>query len=176
LKIELNRVPAAKDCADPGNKPIVLTGVNRYPLPTSQRENLLVDDPNLALEGFWPIERADAGPFAWSMGHAILHLSGLVPGARYQVMLTFQDTANFGNVSLGPDEAHLKRVVLTPARTAAYPEPLTVSTHGTLELVLQTPTWKPSELFKSDDKRALGVALKLVTLDRFEGTNANERH
>jgi len=176
VKLQLSRVPAAKDCADAGPNPILLTGVTRYPLPTSQRENLHVDDPNLTLEGFWPIERGDVGVFAWSTARASLHLSGLVPGARYHVALTFQDTANFGNISLGPDEAHLKRAELTPARTAAYPEPLTVSAHGTLQLVLQTPTWKPSELFKSDDKRALGVALKLVTLDRFEGTNANERH
>jgi len=87
-------------------------------------------------------------------------------------MLTFRDTAGFGNVDLGPDDQHLAHVVLTPGRTATISDPMTVSHDGTLAIHLKTGTWSPRERFKSEDARKLGLALRLVTLDRMEGANA----
>ena len=172
LKILLRRVPGGPSCHDGGPRPIVLTGVARYPLSTAERLNLRVDAPAVRLSGFWDIEESPAGSFAWSRDRAAVTVSGLTPGIRHKVMLTFRDTAGFGNVDLGPDDAHLGHVVLTPGRTATLPEPLTVAPDGRLEVHLKTPTWRPSDRFGSEDKRPLGLALRLVTLDRVEGASS----
>jgi hypothetical protein len=169
VKLSLQRVKAAEDCPDGGSKPIVVTGVVRYPLATAERQNFRVDEPTVKLEGFWSIEKPPSGAFVWSAGKATVHVSGLKPGVRYRVTLTFRDTANFGNLQLGPDFEHLQKVVITPGRTATFPEPLGVSPAGSLSIGFQTPTWRPSELFGSEDQRSLGLALRLITLDRVDG-------
>ncbi|HEX4334390.1 MAG TPA: hypothetical protein VH062_00675 [Polyangiaceae bacterium] len=171
VKLVLERVPATASCKDAGAKPLVLTGVARYPLETSERLNFRVDAPAVKLDGFWDVEDAPANAFSWTKERAKVTISGLTPGIRHKVMLTFRDTAGFGNVDLGADAEHLERVVLTPGRTATLPGPLTVAHDGTLTIVLKTPTWTPHERFGSDDARALGLALRLVTLDRVEGTS-----
>lgn len=169
VKLAVDRVPAAPDCGDSGTRPIVLLGVTRYPLPTTERKNYAVDNPDLLLEGFWEIEKTPQGPFVWSRGRSSVTISGLPAGARYRVTLTFRDTANFGNIDLGSDPKHLQRALLTPGHTAAFADPLTVSSEGKLKISFETPVWQPSVLFHSEDKRALGVALRLLTLDKVEG-------
>jgi hypothetical protein len=172
LKVVLERVPGAPDCKAPGQKPIVVTGVARYPLATAERLNFRVDEPAVHLEGFWDVEQSPSGSFSWSKERATVTVSGLTPGVRHRVMLTFRDTAGFGNVDLGPDDAHLARVALTPGRTATISDPMTVSHDGTLAIRMKTATWSPHERFKSEDVRMLGLALRLITLDRLEGASA----
>jgi hypothetical protein len=150
----------------------VITGVARYPLATAERLNFRVDEPAVHLDGFWDVEQSPSGSFAWSKERAEIRIRGLTPGARHRVMLTFRDTAGFGDVELGPDDGHLTEVVLTPGRTATMANPVTVSAEGTLSIHLKTGTWSPHERFKSEDTRTLGLALRLVTLDRVEGPAA----
>jgi hypothetical protein len=171
LKLLLRRVPGAPDCHDNG-KPIVLTGVTRYPLSTAERLNFHVDDRSVRLEGFWDIETPPAGSFSWSRERSTITLSGLTPGVRHRVTVTFRDNAGFGNVELGPDANHLEQVVLTPGKTATPREPLMVSQDGTLAIHMKAPTWSPHERFGSEDTRTLGLAVRLITLDRLEGVSA----
>lgn len=171
VKLLLRRVPAQKDCHDGGQKPIVLTGITRYPLSTAERLNLRVDDRNVHLTGFWDIETPPSGAFSWSHERATIGISGLSPGVRHRVTLSFRDTAGFGSFEMGADPDHLKRIELTPGRTATFPEPFTVARDGTLEIAIKTPTWRPHDRFGSEDARTLGLALRLVTLDRQEGVN-----
>ncbi len=172
LKLLLRRVPTATSCPASGGKPIVLTGITRYPLSTAERLNFRIDDPNVHLDGFWAIEAPPSGSFAWSRERSTVTLSDLTPGVRHRMTLTFRDTAGFGNVEVGPDPEHLRRLVITPGRTATYPDPFTVSRDGTLAISMKTPTWRPHERFGSDDPRALGLAVRLVTLDRLEGVSS----
>lgn len=172
LKVSIKRVPATAECKDAGQKPIVLTGVTRYPLATAERLNFRVDDPTVSLEGFWPVEAPPSGSFAWSHDRSRMILSGLTPGVRHRVTVTFRDTAGFGNVDLGPDPEHLEKVVLTPGRTATISNPMTVGPDGTLAISMKTATWRPHDRFGSEDPRALGLAVRLVTLDRLEGVTA----
>lgn len=169
VKLTLRRVPASSDCHDPGGKPIVLVGVTRYPLATAERLNLHLDDRTVALQNFWDIESPPAGSFAWTRDRSSITVSGLSPGARHKVTLSFRDTAGFGNVEFGPDQQHLQRVVITPGRTATLPEPLVVSPEGRLVIEIKSPTWRPHDKLGSEDQRTLGLALRLITLDRVEG-------
>ena len=166
LKLKLAKVPLRPDCRDAGRNSIVLHGVTRYALETAERLNFEVHDPKLTLEGFWDIERPPDGSLAWSTARSTVTVTGLSPRAHYRATLTFRDTANFGNLELGTDHEHLKRLVITPGKTVTLPEPIVASNDGKLSVSLRTPTWRPSDLFGSKDKRALGVALRLVTLDR----------
>lgn len=172
VKLVLRRIPARANCHDSGARPIVLSGVTRYPLSTAERLNFRVDEPNVRLTGFWDIETPSSGPFSWSREKSSILLSGLVPGTKYRVTVSFRDTAGFGNVELGADPAHFTSIVITPGRTATLEEPLAVSRDGTLEISMKTPTWSPHERFGSEDLRALGLAVRLVTLDRIEGAGA----
>ncbi|HEX3594162.1 MAG TPA: hypothetical protein VHU80_03645, partial [Polyangiaceae bacterium] len=172
LKIIVQRAPANPSCHDGGAKPIVLTGVARYPLSTAERLNFRIDAPSVKLSGFWDIEDSPAGTFSWTRDRSVVTLSGLSPGVRQKVTLTFRDTAGFGNVELGPDAEHLEHVVITPGRTATLPAPLPVAHDGTLQIHLKTSTWSPHERFGSEDARALGLALRLVTLDRVESSSS----
>jgi len=177
LKVLLRRVPAKDTCHDSGERPIVITGVTRYPLATAERQNFRVDDRTVRLQGFFDIETPPAGSFVWSRDRSVVTISGLTPGIRHRITLSFRDTAGFGNVEVGPDLDHLQRVVITPGRTATLPEPLTVSRDGQLDIAMKTPTWSPHERFGSEDVRALGLALRLITLDRVEGASPpHERH
>jgi hypothetical protein len=176
LKLVLRRVPGKPDCRDSGERPITITGITRYPLSTSERLNIRVDDPKVRLEGFWEVEAPPAGSFAWSRERSLVSITGLTPGVRHKVTLAFRDTAGFGNVDIGPDQEHLQHVVITPGRTATYPDPLMVLSDGTLTIAIKSPTWRPHERFNSEDPRTLGMALRLVTLDRVEGvTSPHER-
>jgi hypothetical protein len=47
-----------------------------------------------------------------------------------------------------------------------------VSKDGTLDIAMKSPTWRPHERFKSEDPRSLGLAVRLVTLDRQDGISA----
>jgi hypothetical protein len=178
LKLRLQRVAATSgQCPNGGTKPIVITGVTRYPLSTAERLNFHVDDPNVHLEGVWDLETPPGGSFIWSRGTSTISISNLTPGVRHKVTLTLRDTAGFGNLEIGPDGAHLEKVVLTPGKTATLSAPLTVSPGGVLNISFKSETWRPHERFHSEDLRALGVALRLVTLDRVEGvTSPHERH
>jgi len=80
LKLRLERVPASADCPKSGDKPIVITGVTRYPLSTAERLNFRVDDANVHLEGVWDLETPPGGSFIWSRGASTLSISNLTPG------------------------------------------------------------------------------------------------
>jgi hypothetical protein len=168
LRITLKRQPAAPDCVNSGSNPIVLTGVVRYPLATAERQSFPVDHRNVELENFWEVEKPDEGAFVWSRDRSTVAITGLDPGTRYRVTLVLRDAANAGNLNIGPDMKHLERAVITPGRTAACPEPLAVSTDGKLRIAFESAVWSPSVLFHSEDQRALGVALRLITLDKVE--------
>jgi hypothetical protein len=172
VKLLLRRVPALEDCRDVGPKPIVLSGLTRYPLSTAERLNFHVSDPNVSLKGFWEIESPPSGSFAWSHDRATISLRGLTPGVRHRVVVTFRDTAGFGAVELGPDPEHLQKIVITPGRTATISDPLVVSRDGTIDIAMKAPTWKPHERFGSEDPRTLGLAVRLVTLDRVDAINS----
>jgi len=172
IKLLFKRVPALEDCRDSGQRPIVLSGITRYPLSTAERLNFHVNDANVLLKGFWDVEAPPSGSFVWSHERSTISLSGLNPGVRHRVVVTFRDTAGFGAVELGPDHEHLQKVVITPGRTAAIPDPLMVSKDGTLDIAMKAPAWKPRERFGSEDPRTLGLAVRLVTLDRQDGINA----
>jgi hypothetical protein len=176
VKLALRRVPTFDDCRDSGQRPIVLGGITRYPLSTAERLNFRVDDPKVRLKGFWDIESPPSGAFAWSSERSTISLSGLTPGVRHRVVITFRDTAGFGNVEVGPDPEHLQKVVITPGRTATIPEPLVASKDGVLEIAMKSPTWKPRERFGSEDVRTLGLAVRLVTLDRQDSQSAGHEH
>jgi hypothetical protein len=177
LRILLKRVPATPLCQNAGTKPIFLTGLTRYPLPTAERQNFSIDHPNIELENFWDVEKPKEGAFAWSKDRSAVAVGGLAAGTRYRVTLTFRDTANLGNMNIGPDYGHLQHVVITPGRTASSAEPFTVSPDGRLRIAFESAVWRPSVLYNSEDKRALGLALRLVTLDKVEGASglAHER-
>jgi hypothetical protein len=172
VKMVLRRVPATDDCRDSGERPIVISGITRYPLATSERSNLRVDDPTVHLKGFYQVETPPQGSFAWSRDRSLITLSGLTPGARHRVTLSFRDTAGFSSLEIGPDETHMSKVELTPGRTATLAEPLVVSQEGNLDIHMKAPTWSPHERFGSEDPRVLGLALRLITLDRLESANA----
>lgn len=167
LQVRLDRVPHG-GCGDGGKNPIVITGVTRYPLSTAERLNFGVDEKNVRLEGFFPIEAPPSGAFAWSSDRSTIHLVGLTPGVRHRVTLTFRDTAGFGDVEVGSDPARLQKVVLTPGHTATSPDAFVVSRDGTLDISMKTATWRPHDKFGSEDPRTLGLALRLITLDRLE--------
>jgi hypothetical protein len=176
LKLKLAKVPLTPDCRDAGQKPVVIHGVTRYALETAERLNFEVHDPKLTLEGFWDIEKPPDGSFAWSTARSTVTIAGLSPRTRYRVTLSFRDTANFGNLELGADHEHLERLVVTPGKTVTLPQPIAASEDGKVAVSLRTPTWRPSDLFGAKDQRALGVALRLVTLDRIEGVASPAPH
>jgi hypothetical protein len=171
LKLVIRKVQAGDGCPDSA-RPILITGVARYPLQTAERLNFYVFDERVRLEGFWTIEAPPSGSFVWSRDVSTITVSGLTPGTRHQATLTFRDTAGFGNVELGPEPGRLERVVITPGKTATLSEPLVVSEEGTLAITMKTPTWRPSERFDSTDTRALGLAIRLITLDRVDGVSS----
>jgi hypothetical protein len=49
------------------------------------------------------------------------------------------------------------------------PEPFVVSSGGKLAIFIKSPTWRPHDKLGSEDQRTLGLALRLITLDRVEG-------
>jgi hypothetical protein len=167
--LALERVPAAPGCPNAGTRPLFVTGVTRYPLPTAERLNFPVGHPSLTLENFWDVETPPEGAFSWSRGPSTIEVSGLAPGSRHRVTLAFRDTSNFDSVNVGTDAKHLQRVVITPGRTVACPEPVTVTADGKLRVSFETPLWYPRVLFHSEDQRGLGVALRLVIVDKVQG-------
>jgi hypothetical protein len=171
VKITLERTKGSDECGSGGNRPIYVSGITRYPLATSERLNFGVDDPRVALERFFLVESPPSGAFVWSSDRSTITLSGLAPASQHRVTLTFRDTGGFGDLELGPDEGHLQRVLITPGKTATPPEPFVATPEGTLRIALKTATWSPKERFKSEDTRNLGVAIRLITLDRVEGTS-----
>jgi hypothetical protein len=169
LKLLLRRTPANADCRDGGSKPIVITGVTRYASATDERQSYPVDHPEVTLDNFWDMEQTPHGAFAWTRARSSVAVGGLMPGARYHVSLVFRDIVNLSEVSLGPDVDHMRPVPITVfKRTAAFPDPLSVSQDGKLYVSIETPTWRPSKAYGSEDRRALGVALTHVTIDRVE--------
>jgi hypothetical protein len=175
LKLRLRRIAGAPDCSHTAKKPILITGVVRYPFSAVERLTFDVADRRVLLDGFWDIETTPSGPFAWSGGSSTIKLSHLTPGMRHRVTLVLRDTGNFDSLQIGTDPKHLKRVAITPARTASFPEPIGVSPEGTLEIVFKSDRWKPRERFGSEDPRTLGVALRLITLDRVDGAPPPDR-
>jgi hypothetical protein len=168
LRLKKNASPG---CSDAGQKPVVITGLLRYPLPTADRRSVRVDDPRVKLEGFWSLEPHPAGAFVWSRSQSTIHVGDLKPGARYRTTLVFRDTAGVPTVELGTDGEHLQTVRITPAQTAALERPLTASPAGTLTIAMRTATWRPRERFGSEDPRTLGLALRSITLDRVDGAH-----
>lgn len=176
VKLLLHREPAA-GCRDSGRAPIVFTGIALYSAPPAERKDFHLWQESVKLEGFWDIEKHSSGDsFSWSRGNSTVTISSLTPEVRYAVTLTFLDTAGFTDLGLGPDKQHLRTVNITPASTATLPEPITVSAAGTLSFSMQTHTWRPSQRFHSTDQRTLGLALRLVTLDRVGGPSLAQQH
>jgi hypothetical protein len=175
LKLRLRRIAGASDCSDAAKKPILVTGIARYPFSAVERLTFDVADRRVSLEGFWDVETPPSGPFAWSGGSSTIKLSNLTPGVRHRVTLILRDTGNFDSIEMGTDPRHLKRVAITPARTATFPDPVGVSPGGTLEIVFKSGRWKPRERFGSEDPRTLGVALRLITLDRVDGAKPDRQ-
>lgn len=175
IDIALTRVPGADGCTSGGTKPIVITGVTRYPLPTAERLNLGVEDKNVLLEGFWSIEAPPSGAFAWSSDRSRIRVSGLSAGSSYRVTLTFRDAAGFGDLELGPDREHLEKCLITPGKTATSTATFVVTPDGMLDISMKAPTWRPHDKFGSEDMRTLGLALRLITLDRLDAAMPHER-
>ena len=175
LKLRLRRIAAASDCSGAAKKPILVTGVARYPFSAVERLTFDVADRRVKLEGFWDIETTPSGPFVWSGGSSTIKLSSLKPGTRHRVTLVLRDTGNFESIQMGTDPGQLKRVAITPARTAPFPDPIGVSPDGTLEIVFKSGSWKPRERFGSEDPRKLGVALRLITLDPVGGATPDRQ-
>jgi hypothetical protein len=176
VKLSLRRAPPSGACHDGGTRPIVFTGVTRYRVASAQRKNFRVFYKTVRLDGFWDIEEHPSGHrYSWSRDRSSITVSQLPPGVRYRMTLTFLETASVTHVVLGPDAEHMRDVAITPALTATCPEPLTVSAEGTLKLDMRTATWLPSQRSPSKDRRALGVALRLITLDRVDGASTPQQ-
>lgn len=159
-------VVRAPDCA-PASKSIIVGPTARIELELPSRMRLELDNPRLALEGFWPIEKQSHGLAVWSKGRATLHIDGLWPGRRIRLKLRLLDVGHIGALRLrSADKTRVVDLNSAKASGEIVLDELRAGVDGRLSVFFESNTWRPKDLDpRASDERELGVYLEAVELE-----------